>query len=291
MKIIDILKRKAPSVSFEFFPPKNPELEHILFDTIESLKGEGADFASVTFGAGGSSSDKTLAWTCRIKESCGIAAMMHLTCVGFRKSQVDGLFDMLKSAGVHNILALRGDMPKDMPPEGLSMEFPHASDLVSYIKSSGYDFCVGVAGYPETHPESLSEKDDIDMLKAKLDAGGDFVITQLFFDNDKFYRFRDRLASSGVRVPVVAGIMPVVSASQVVNFTKMCRATLPENLLKGITGRPEEDVIAVGVDYAARQCVDLIKNGVDGLHFYTLNRSAATKSVMERLKKSGALPA
>ena len=286
MKIIDILKQKMPSVSFEFFPPKNPELEHILFDTIESLKGEGADFASVTFGAGGSSSDKTLAWTKRIKESCGVATMMHLTCAGFKKSMVDDIFETLKSAKISNILALRGDLPKDAQ-QNFFMEFPHASDLVKYIKISCPDFCVGVAGYPEKHPESVSEKSDTDMLKIKLDAGGDFVITQLFFDNDKFYRFRDRLAASGIRAPVVAGIMPVVSASQVVNFTKMCGASLPKPLLKNITECKEEDVIKIGTDYAVRQCADLIKNGVDGLHFYTLNRSAATKSVMERLKQLG----
>lgn len=290
MKIIDILKHKSPTVSFEFFPPKKPEMEYVLFDTIESLKGEQADFASVTFGAGGSSSDKTVAWIDHIKNKCGIVTMMHMTCVGFRKSQVDELFDTLKKLNIQNILALRGDRPIDIPADKLPSDFIYASDMVEYIKKSQNDFCIGVAGYPETHPESLSETHDIEMLKAKIDAGGDFIITQLFFDNEIFYRFRDRLASAGVRVPIVAGIMPIVSASQVVSFTQKCHASIPEKLLKSISQCRDEQVADLGINHAVRQCADLIKNGVDGLHFYTLNRSAAAKSVIGKLKESGVLP-
>ena len=290
MKIIDILKTKSPTVSFEFFPPKNPELEHILFETMESLNNEKADFASVTFGAGGSSSDKTLSWTERIKKTCDITTMMHLTCVGFYKSQVDDLIATLKKMNIQNILALRGDRPEHIPAEQLPSDFIYASDLVEYIRKLTNDICIGVAGYPETHPESVSEANDIQMLKTKIDAGGNFIITQLFFDNEKFYRFRDKLSAAGIHVPVVAGIMPIISASQIVNFTKKCHASLPDKLLKSITECKENQVMELGINYAVNQCKDLIKNGIDGLHFYTLNRSVAAKSVLSKLRELNVLP-
>lgn len=289
MKIIEIIKNNFPTVSFEFFPPKNIELEHILFETIESLNGEKANFASVTFGAGGSTSDKTLEWTKYIKKNCGLATMMHLTCVGFSKYQLDELFQTLKNENIENILALRGDIPQGTDKSNMATDFKYASDMVSYIKKTGYDFCIGVAGYPETHPEALSMDDDIDMLKKKLDAGGDFIITQLFFDNDKFFRFRDKLGERGINVPIVAGIMPIVNASQIVSFTKKCHTSIPEKLLKQIDECKPEEVIELGINYAAKQCENLIKNGIDGIHFYTLNRSVATKSVLDKLRKKGVI--
>lgn len=284
MFIPDILKNKKTSLSFEFFPPKNLDLESVLFETIESLKGEGADFASVTFGAGGSNAGKTLEWINRIKSLCGIETMMHLTCVGFNKAQLNDTLTELKLSGVHNILALRGDMPANGSIDRSKMDFAHASDLVKYLADDG-DFSIGVAGYPECHPESLSEKDDMAMLKVKVDAGADFIITQLFFDNDCFYRFRDNALKSGIELPLVAGIMPIVSAAQVIRFTQVCKAGLPSQLLNKIEGKPDDYVINIGIDYAAKQCEELIKNGVNGVHFYTLNRSVATKRVLDRIKQ------
>lgn len=289
MKIVDIIKSNLPSISFEFFPPKNIDLEHILFDTIESLKEENANFASVTFGAFGSTSHKTLEWTKYIKSTCQIATMMHLTCVGFTKEKLDDIFKSLIDNNIHNILALRGDMPNDLSKNSIATDFRYASDMVSYIKKAGYDFCIGVAGYPETHPEAISPDSDIDMLKKKIDAGGDFIITQLFFDNDKFFMFRDKLARKGVNVPVVAGIMPILSSSQIINFTKKCHTSIPDKLLNQINNCNENEVIDIGINYAVKQCENLIKNGVDGLHFYTLNRSVATKTILDKLRNKGVI--
>lgn len=285
MIISDILKTKKPSISFEFFPPKSEDLEAVLFETIDSLKEENGDFASVTFGAGGSFAEKTLEWTKRIKESCRLATMMHITCVGFHKNNIDDILNSLKAAGIENILALRGDMPKETQAAS-NPQFKYAADLVKYISARG-DFCIGVAGYPEGHPETPDINKDIQNLKLKVESGADFIISQLFFDNDAFFRFRDNLGKLGVHKPIVAGIMPIVNASQVVRFTKMCGTSIPKNLLGKIENKTDADVMKIGVEYAARQCDELVKNEIDGLHFYTLNRSAATKDVLRLLGKKG----
>lgn len=282
MTISEILKNKKPSISFEFFPPKSEDLEAVLFETIDSLKEEKGDFASVTFGAGGSFADKAIEWTKRIKDSCELTTMMHITCVGFHKNNIDDILKTLKVAGIENILALRGDMPKETKaPE--NPQFKYASDLVKYISDRG-DFCIGVAGYPEGHPETPDINKDMENLKLKVANGADFIITQLFFDNEAFYRFRDNLSQLGVRKPMVAGIMPIVNASQVLRFTKMCGTSIPKNLLAKIENKTDADVMKIGVEYAARQCEELIKNEINGLHFYTLNRSTATKNVLSLLK-------
>lgn len=282
MKISELLKRKKPSFSFEFFPPKSEDLEAVLFETIDSLREERADFASVTFGAGGSSADKTIEWTKRIKASCDITTMMHITCVGFHKNNIDDILDTIKLQGIENILALRGDAPKDKDAQ-CHPQFAYASDLVKYVAGRG-DFCIGVAGYPEGHPQSTDMKTDMENLKNKTNNGADFIITQLFFDNETFYRFRDCLEKMGLHKPLIAGIMPIVNAAQVIKFTQMCGATLPKELLSKIENASEADVKQIGVDYAAAQCEDLIKHEVDGLHFYTLNRSVATKNVLGKLR-------
>lgn len=283
MKISHILKNKKPSLSFEFFPPKSEDLETLLFETIDGLKEEKGDFASVTFGAGGSFADKTIEWIKRIKDSCGITTMMHITCVGFHKNNVDDILEKLKTEGIENVLALRGDLPEDRSADSRS-GFLYAADLVEYVASRG-DFCIGVAGYPEGHPETADIEKDCLNLKNKVDKGADFIITQLFFDNEAFYRFRDRLEKLGVRKPVIAGIMPIVNASQVIRFTNLCGSSIPKRLLEKIEGRPDEEVMKIGVEHAAAQCEGLIKNGADGLHFYTLNRSTATKAVLDKLRK------
>ncbi len=280
MSIADILNRKKPTISFEFFPPKTLAIEKVLFDTIDSLQEENADFSSVTFGAGGSTADKTLDWINYIKDTCKYETMMHITCVGFNKLMLDNILDKLINAGIENVLALRGDIPKDSDI-GPS-DFQYASDLVKYIKNKG-KFCIGVAGYPEKHPESLNFEKDIEMLKYKVDMGASFIITQLFFDNEYFYKFKEQVEKAGINVPIVAGIMPIVNFSQIERFKVMCSSHIPDKLIKSMEGKSDSDVSLIGIDYAVRQCEDLVKNNVAGLHFYTLNRSQATKGILDKL--------
>ena len=280
MSISNILNTRNPSISFEFFPPKTLVIEKVLFDTIDSLQEEHADFSSVTFGAGGSTADKPLDWINYIKDTCRYETMMHITCVGFDKVTLDNILEKLENAGIENVLALRGDIPKGSDLK--QGDFKYASDLVSYIAKRG-KFCIGVAGYPERHPESPDFEKDIEMLKYKVDMGASFIITQLFFDNEYFYRFRERAEKAGIKVPIVAGIMPIVNFSQIERFKVMCSSNIPENLIKSMQGKSEEDIASIGIDYAVNQCEDLVKNQVAGLHFYTLNRSHATKRILDKL--------
>ena len=280
MRISNILNTINASIYFEFFPPKTLVIEKVLFDTIDSLQEEHADFSSVTFGAGGSTADKTLDWINYIKDTCRYETMMHITCVGFDKVTLDNILEKLENAGIENVLALRGDIPKGSDLK--QGDFKYASDLVSYIAKRG-KFCIGVAGYPERHPESPDFEKDIEMLKYKVDMGASFIITQLFFDNEYFYRFRERAEKAGIKVPIVAGIMPIVNFSQIERFKVMCSSNIPENLIKSMQGKSEEDIASIGIDYAVNQCEDLVKNQVAGLHFYTLNRSHATKRILDKL--------
>ncbi len=282
MKISEILKNKKTTVSFEFFPPKNEESETVLFDTIESLKHINVDFASVTFGAGGQFADKTLDWIKKITEVANYETMMHLTCIGFSEAKLTEILSQLKESNVENVLALRGDIPQNTENFPNSRDFAYASDMTKFINEFG-GFCIGGAGYPEKHPEATSLDKDIEHLKIKVDNGAEFIVTQLFFDNEKFYRFRDLCDKAKINVPIVAGIMPVVNASQVIKFTDMCGATLPKGLLNAIEGKDNDYVQNVGIEFASDQCQDLRKNDVAGLHFYTLNRSSATKSVLANL--------
>lgn len=280
MSISNILSTRKPSISFEFFPPKTLAIEKVLFDTIDSLQEEHADFSSVTFGAGGSTADKTFDWIKYIKDTCSYETMMHITCVGFNKATLDGILDKLEDAGIENVLALRGDLPKESnAPAG---DFKYASDLVEYI-SSRNKFCIGVAGYPEKHPESENFEKDIEMLKYKVDKGASFIITQLFFNNEYFYRFRERCEKTGINVPIVAGIMPIINYSQIERFQVMCSSHIPSELIKSMEGKSEEDVAKIGIDYAVTQCEDLVAKDTAGLHFYTLNRSTATKKILDKL--------
>ncbi len=280
MKISEILNMRKPSISFEFFPPKTLAVEKILFDTIDLLHEEHADFSSVTFGAGGSTADKSFDWIQYIKSTCSYETMMHITCVGFNKSKLDVILDKLENSEIENIFALRGDIPKDN--NFIPGDFKYASDLVEYIAKRD-KFCIGVAGYPEKHPESLNMEYDIDMLKYKVDKGASFIITQLFFNNDYFYRFRDKAVKAGINVPIVAGIMPIINYSQIERFRVMCSSEIPHHLIELMSGKSEEDIADIGIEYAVNQCEDLVSNQVAGLHFYTLNRSTATKRILDKL--------
>ena len=280
MKISEILKEKNRTISFEFFPPKKIENEQTLFNTIEILKDYKPDFVSITYGAGGSTKDKTLEWTLKLKNEYSLNPMMHLTCVTSTKSSIDGIADALLKGNIDNILALRGDLPQGVKDN--KMEFKYAYQLVEYLKTKG-KFSIGVAGYPEGHPESKTLEEDIEHLKMKIDAGGQFIITQLFFDNAHFFSFLDRLEKHKIDAPVLAGIMPVLNISQMQRFVDMCQASIPKKLSENLSGKSKEDMYKIGVEYAITQCEELIENGVKGLHFYTLNKYNATKDILEAL--------
>ncbi len=285
MRIDQVIGLGRPAVSFEFFPPKTDAGFAALFQTIDELKPLDPSYVSVTYGAGGSTRSKTLELTERIQRELSIRSMAHLTCVGHTRDELGGILDDLWNAGVRNVLALRGD-----PPAGQAQftategGFGNADALVSFV-AGRHDFCIGVAGYPEGHPQCLNLTRDLEHLKRKVDNGGDFVVTQLFFDNDAFYRFRDAARAMGIKVPIVAGIMPILNVAQIKRFVGMCGAKIPQPLLLRLEGveADAEAVHAAGVDYATQQCRDLLANGVDGLHFYTLNKSKATVQIVQRL--------
>jgi methylenetetrahydrofolate reductase (NADPH) len=276
----------APTVSFEFFPPKNDAGFQALYRTIDDLHPLRPSYVSVTYGAGGSTRQKTVQLVERIQTGLKIRSMAHLTCVGHTADEIGGILDDLWRAGIRNVLALRGD-----PPAGQSQfvktegGFEYADELVRYVRSRQPGFCIGVAGYPEGHPQCLNKTRDLEHLKSKVDAGGCFVITQLFFDNADFYRFRDAARAMGVNVPIIAGIMPILNVGQIKRFISMCGAKIPHPLLvklESLEADPEA-VHAAGVDYATEQCRDLLAHGVEGLHFYTLNKSKATVEICRRL--------
>jgi len=297
MLIRDRLAHKRPVFSFEFFPPKTAEGEDALMRSLERLAPLEPDFVSVTWGAGGSMRARMIEIVSRIKQEFGIEAMVHLTCVGSTREDLKAVLDQLSHAGVHNVLALRGDPPKgEQTFTATSGGFRHATELVDFVRSRG-EFCVGAACYPEVHPEAHTAAADLQHLVEKVNAGADFLITQLFFDNQKFHEFEAAARAAGITVPIVAGIMPVTNVSQVERFSKMCGATLPEVLrtrLGSVEGDPQE-VFWTGVSYAAHQCRALLRPsagapfgkspaGVPGVHFYTLNKSPAARAIFEILR-------
>jgi methylenetetrahydrofolate reductase (NADPH) len=286
MKIIDILNSGKRTVSFEFFPPKTDKGFEDLFEAIEALKPLDPSYVSVTYGAGGSTRRKTVDLVSRIGREIGFEAMAHLTCVGSTREEISEVLTTLKENGVDNVLPLRGDPPKGenvfKPTPG---GFAHASELVEFTRSQ-YAFCLAAACYPEKHPEAASTESDLEHLKTKVDAGVDFLITNLFFNNEDFYRFRDRAAAIGITVPIVAGIMPIRNVKGIKRFTQMCGASIPAALLQKIESVEDDDeaVAQIGMYHATRQCEDLLAHGVAGLHFYTLNRSTATRAIVQEIK-------
>jgi len=283
MLVKEALQKGSSVISFEFFPPKTPEEEEALFQNLERLKRWNPGFVSVTYGAGGATKDKSLELAQRIKEQ-GLNVVAHLTCGGATKEELAQTLDWLQKMGIGNILALRGD-----PPQGerefkpVPGGFRYAYQLVEFIKK-GWDFCVGVAGYPEGHIENPDKEADLRYLKLKVDKGADFVVTQLFFNNDHFYSFVDRAKAIGIQVPIIPGIMPITNLKQVIRFTQLCGATIPEGLIKTMekASNPEE-VRRLGIQHAYNQCRGLLNHGVKALHFYTLNRSRATEAILTKL--------
>ena len=282
MRIVDLFGADAPVISFEFFPPKTEEGVETLYKTVQELRPCRPSFVSVTYGAGGSTRDRTLELVARIQRDLGITTMAHLTCVGSTKAEIKDTLERLYAAGIRNVLALRGDPPKGeadfRPTEG---GFAYASELVAFIRELGMDFCIGAACYPEGHVECPDMESDLQNLVQKVDAGADFLVSQLFFDNDDYRAFVRRARSAGVTVPIVPGLMPVTNASQVERFTKMCGARIPQELYRRlrIVENDPSAVVATGVQWAVDQGRQLLKGGAPGLHFYTLNRSSATLAV------------
>ena len=278
---------RRPVVSFEFFPTKTDEGERILLEkTIPALRELNPDFCSVTYGAGGSTRSKTLAIVDRIQREQGITAMAHLTCVNATVDETNAVLEQTRALGIKNILALRGD-----PPAGSSEfvktegGFEYSWQLVRHIREAG-GFSIGVAGFPEGHI-ACHEGRHVDWrrLKTKIDHGADFVITQLFFDNTHYFEFRDFLAAQGVTVPIVPGILPILSTHQIKRFVALCGAALPPALLSELERRGDDDeaVSEFGIEYATRQCEELLREGAPGLHFYTLNKVRSTSAVVKNL--------
>jgi methylenetetrahydrofolate reductase (NADPH) len=286
MKIVERLSSE-PAFSFEFFPPKDAEGVERLFETIAELRPYAPAYVSVTYGAGGSTRRLTVELVRRIKREVGIEAMAHLTCVGATRAELCEVLDQLKGHGIENVIALRGDPPKG-ETEFVRTEggLGHGSELVALLRAR-YDFCIAAACYPESHPESKSAEADLLHLKAKVDAGADFLITQLFFDNADYFRFVERVRALGITVPIVAGIMPITNLSQIKRFTALCGATIPPPLLAELEacGSDAAAVQSIGIEHATAQCRDLISRGAPGIHFYTLNRSLATRHVLDRLRR------
>lgn len=287
MLIRNFLASGAPSISFEFFPPKSDEAAALLERTISELAELEPAFVSVTYGAGGSTREKTLDIVSRIRRDAGIEAMAHLTCVGSSRAELASVLERLASAGIENVLALRGDPPKGettfKPAEG---GFRYADELVTFIRGEyGSRLCVGAAAYPEKHVECGDAALDLCNLKRKVDAGADFLITQLFFDNRQYWDFVARARSTGITVPILPGIMPIANTAQAERFG----ATLPAKLADQLNGQRHDPAAAVqmGVAHATSQCIDLLTGGAPGIHFYTLNRSHATRDICNALRAIG----
>ena len=280
MKIKELFKEKTV-YSFEVFPPKKTSSVDVIYNTLEELKDLRPDFISVTFSAGGSGNGQ---FACdiasKIKEY-GITPMIHLPCINYSKEEITSTLDEIKKRGIDNILALRGDRNPDIEPKN---EFAHASDLVEYIKSQG-DFDIAGACYPECHPEADTMVDDMMNLRKKVDSGVDHLISQLFFDNESFYEFREKAQIAGINVPIEAGIMPVVNKKQIERMLTTCGASLPKKFVRIMT-RYENDPEALrdaGIAYAVNQIVDLAANDVDGIHLYTMNNAYVARKISEAI--------
>ena len=283
MKITDIHEKKKNVLSFEIFPPKKDEELKNIDATLEILCDLKPDFISVTFGAGGSSNNnKTIAIAKKIKEVYHVEPVVHLTCLCYDKAEIDEFTKVLQAEGIENILALRGDRNPNVPEKH---DFAHASDLITYVKQN-HDFCIAGACYPECHPESADRVEEMRHLKKKVDAGAEVLLSQLFFDNNYFYRFVEDCRIAGIDVPVTPGIMPVINAAQIKRMVTMCGASLPERFEKIIQryGDNKTALFDAGMAYALSQMIDLLANDVDGLHLYTMNNPVVARRICEGIK-------
>lgn len=288
MKIRDLFAVQPQTFSFEFFPPKTPQDVEDLCVRVRELQALAPSFFSVTYGAGGSTRRNTIDLVRRLQTDLGIVGMAHVTCVGHSQAELRAVLTEVQAHGIENVMCLRGDPPRGQTdfvpaPDG----FTYAQELVTLARTVS-DFCIGVAGYPETHPESVGAHQDLAHLKAKVDCGADFVTTQLFFDNRDYFHFCERARQLGVSTRIIPGIMPITNYQQIVRFTRMCGAKIPAALHQRLAPVADDPhaVLEIGVDWAWRQCEDLLAHGAPGIHFYTLNRSLATQRIFERLRQS-----
>ncbi len=289
VRIDEALATQRPFFSFEFFPPKDDDGSRRLFETIAALQPLRPSFVSITYGAGGSTRARTVALAKQIQQETGLTVVAHLTCMGANRSELRSLFDDLARAGIENVLVLRGDPQPGSTFQPALGGFAHASDLIAMLKRN-YDFCIGAACYPEKHPEAPTFEDDLLKLKIKVDAGADFLVSQLFFDNAHFFTFERRARAAGVGIPLLPGLMPITNFGQIQRFVAMCGASIPPKLRVEMEARKGDDkaVEDLGVAYASMQALELLLAGAAGIHFYTLNRSPATRAIVSSLLAASA---
>jgi methylenetetrahydrofolate reductase (NADPH) len=286
VNVTELIASSRPCFSFEFFPPRDDAGVAQLLETMRLLRTLDPAFVSVTFGAGGSTRARTTDLVVRLREEVGIEAMAHFSCVGSTRDELREALQRMRESGISSVLALRGDAPRDQAdwtpaPGGLS----HATDLVTLLKDE-FEFAVGAACHPEKHPEAPDPATDMAYLRRKVEAGAEFLITQLFFDNASYFTFVQRAREAGIMVPIVPGIMPITNVEQIERFTKLCGAVIPTGLQAALERRRgnEAAVQDFGVAYATLQCAELLRKGAPGIHFYTLNRSTATASILRALR-------
>ena len=289
MKLSEIFLKKKHSFSFEFFPPKTPEAEELLYASVAELKSLKPTFVSVTYGAMGTTRQNSIRIADHIKVKLGLEVASHLTCVGHTSAEMEAVLREIKSKGIQNLVALRGDPPKgETEFKPVAGGFRYAGELVAFIRGHREFrdwFSIAVAGYPEGHPETKVREENWDHLQSKVQAGADAVITQLFFSNGDFYRFEEACRKRQIQVPLVAGIMPVTNGKQIERFSQMCGAAIPSQLKSMIEkyGDDNESITKFGIEYASTQCEELLKHGISGIHFYTLNKSTATQEIYKNL--------
>ena len=292
MRISQRLANGQPCFSFEFFPPKTDEGVTHLFEALRELSPLEPGFASVTYGAGGSTRQRTVEIATRIQRETGIEPLAHVACVGHTRGEIGAILDRVRDAGVENVLCLRGDQPRDQAaPIATTDGFRFASELVEFVRGGRWEVGIGGACYPEGHIENPSRDDDLRMLVRKVEAGAEFLITQLFYDNAFYFDFVARARSLGIGVPIIPGIMPITGFEQIDRITRMCGATIPMRLRLELERRKDdpEAIAELGVAHATVQCVELLARGAPGVHFYTLNRSRATRMILAALRTRSSL--
>lgn len=291
MKIRDILRNKR-TLSFEFFPPQNEQGVERLFDTIESLKRYEPDFIDITYGAGGSTQRLTVELCVRAYRESGVTVMGHLTCAAQTRDMVDGVLERFNSEGIENVILLRGDPPRGedsfLTTEG---GFSHATDLIQHAKEN-FDFGIAAACYPETHPESTDIESDLYYTRLKVEQGAEYLITQLFYNNDYYYAFVDRARRAGIDVPIIPGLMPILNTSQIRRITGMCGATIPAELDRQLERYADDNraIRQIGIEHTLRQAQELMANDIPGIHFYVLNRRYSISKILDNLPGTGVVP-